>query len=168
MSRGSRFFSIYFSLTLSLILMVTPMPQQWQWLRPEWLTLMLIYWVLREPDKVGVLTAWSFGFVMDIMGEVLLGQYALAMAIVVYLTHRFRNRMRFFLFWQELFVILILIGIGQLILIIIEWLIGHPPRTLLYWSSTVLSVLLWPLLIASCNLNCLVLLVSWRKDRSLQ
>jgi rod shape-determining protein MreD len=146
MSRGTRFISIYFSLLLSLILMILPIPLQWQWLRPEWLTLMLIYWVLREPDKLGVLTGFSFGLMMDILGEVLLGQYALTMTIVVYLTHRFRNRMRFFLFWQELFVILILIGMGQLILITIEWLIGHPPRTLLYWSSTVLSVMLWPLL----------------------
>lgn len=146
MSKGSRFFLIYLSLLLALVLMIIPIPQQWQWLRPEWLSLMLIYWAMREPYKVGVLTGFSFGLAMDIMGEVLLGQYALTMTILVYLTHRLRNRMRFFLFWQELFVILILIGIGQLVLITIEWLIGHPPRTLLYWSSTVFSVALWPLL----------------------
>lgn len=145
MSRGSRYMTIYFSLFLSLILMILPLPLQWQWLRPEWLSLMLIYWALREPDKVGVATAFSFGLAMDVMAEVLLGQYALAMAVLVYLTHRLRNRLRFFLFWQELFVLLILIGMGQLILVTVEWLIGHPPRTLLYWSSTLLSVLLWPL-----------------------
>lgn len=145
MSRGSRFVTIYFSLLLSLILMIMPLPMQWQWLRPEWLSLMLIYWVLREPDKVGVTTAFSFGLAMDVMAEVLLGQYALAMAVLVYLTHRLRNRLRFFLFWQELFVLLILIGMAQLILITVEWWIGHPPRTLLFWSSTLFSVLLWPL-----------------------
>lgn len=137
---------IYFSLVFSLILMILPMPLDWQWIRPEWLSLVLIYWVLREPDKVGVLTAWSFGLIMDMMAEAILGQYALAMAVIVYLAHRFRNRMRFFLFWQEMFVILILIGTGQLILISIEWLIGHPPQTLWYWSSTLLSVIIWPLL----------------------
>jgi rod shape-determining protein MreD len=136
---------IYLSLFLALILMIVPLPLSWQWMRPEWITLMLIYWVLREPDKVGVLTGWSLGLVMDIVGGVLLGQYALAMAVVVYLTHRLRNRMRFFLFWQELFVVMILIGFSQLLLVTIEWLIGHPPRTVWYWSSTVLSVLLWPL-----------------------
>lgn len=136
---------IYLSLLLALILMIVPLPLSWQWMRPEWITLMLIYWVLREPDKVGVLTGWSLGLVMDIVGGVLLGQYALAMAVVVYFTHRLRNRMRFFLFWQELFVVMILIGFSQLLLVTIEWLIGHPPRTVWYWSSTLLSVLLWPL-----------------------
>ncbi len=145
MTRGS-YLSIYCSLFMALILMIVPIPQEWQWSRPEWLTLLLIFWVLREPNKVGVLTGFCFGFLMDILAQVLLGQYALAMTIVVYLTHRLRNRMRFFLFWQELFVVLILIGISQLILISIEWLIGHPPRTLWYWSSTLLSVLLWPVL----------------------
>lgn len=138
--------TIYVSLTIALILMILPMPFAWQWLRPEWLALMLIYWSLQEPDKVGVLTAWSFGLILDMMAEALLGQYAFTMAVLVYLTHRLRNRMRFFLFWQELFIIFILLGIGQLMLVSIEWLIGHPPRTLWYWSSTVLSVIFWPLL----------------------
>lgn len=142
--RGNRLF-IYFSLFLALILMMMPLPKAWQWFRPDWMSLILIYWVLREPDKVGVLTAWNLGLIMDIVNGVLFGQYALAMSVVVYLTHRLRNRLRFFLFWQELFMVMILLGLGQLILNVIEWLIGHSTFSWWYWSKTLLSVLLWPL-----------------------
>jgi len=139
-----KIFMIYLSLNLALLGMIVPFPYHWQWIRPEWISLMLIYWVFREPARVGVATGWMIGLCMDVLGGVLLGQYALAMALLTYLAHLLRNRLRFFPFWQQAFVILVLVGIGQLILLLIQWFIGRPPRTLLYWSSTLTSVLLWP------------------------
>lgn len=140
----SKMGAIYFSLVLSLIAMIIPLPQSWQWVRPEWVTLALIYWVFREPERVGMVTGWLVGLLMDLLGGNLLGQTAAMMVVVVYLARLLRNRLRFFPFWQQAFVILVLVGIGKLTWLLVQWLMGHPPRTLLYWSSTVFSVLLWP------------------------
>lgn len=136
--------SVFTSIILAWMLMIVHIPFQMQWLRPEWLTLVLIYWVLTRPHIVGIEVGFCAGFGMDVLGGVLLGQYALSMAIVVYLTHQLRHRMRLFPFWQQAFVVLILVGFGQLTLLLVQWLIGQPPRTLWYWSSTLSSVALWP------------------------
>lgn len=144
MGSVQRVLPIFLSLGFALLLMILPIPIQWQWLRPEWLTLFLIYWVLRDPEWVGVTMAWCVGLVMDTLGGVLLGQYALAMAVVVYLAHLLRYRLRLFPFWQQAFAVLVLVGVGQLILLTVQWLIGHPPKTILYWGSTITSVVLWP------------------------
>lgn len=136
--------ALIFSIFCALGLMTIHLPYQWQWLRPEWLSLVLIYWVFARPQLVGVGVAWLAGFVMDILGDVLLGQYAMAMAIVVYFTHLLRHRVRLFPLWQQAFVVIVLVGFGQLSLLTIQWLIGHPPRTIMYWSSTLTSALFWP------------------------
>jgi rod shape-determining protein MreD len=144
MTKLHRAFPIFLSLGFALLLMIIPLPIRWQWFRPEWLTLFLVYWVFRDPEWVGVMTAWFVGLIMDILGGVLLGQYALAMAVVVYFAHLLRHRLRLFPSWQQAFAVLILVGFGQLILVTVQWLIGRPPKTILYWGSTVTSVLLWP------------------------
>lgn len=136
--------ALLFSLLMAWGFMIVHLPYQWQWLRPEWLSIVLIYWVFVRPKWVGVVVAWSAGFVLDVLSGALLGQYAMAMAIIVYFAHLLRHRVVLYPFWQQAFVILVLVGFGQLALLTIQWLIGHPPRTLMFWSSTLTSVLLWP------------------------
>lgn len=137
-------FFVFISIIIAWMLMIVHLPHQWQWLRPEWLSLVLIYWVFTRPHIVGVGIGWIAGFGLDIFGDGLLGSHALAMAIVVYLTHQLRNRVRLFPFWQQAFVVLVLVGLGQLTLLAIQWLIGQPPRTAWYWASCLTSVILWP------------------------
>ncbi len=136
---------IAFSFVIAWVLMILPLPYEIHWFRPEWINLVLIYWVMREPHLVGVGTAFSVGLIMDGLRGLVLGQTALAMTIIAYLTHSLRRRLQLHFFWQQALCILVLVGLGQLTLLLIRWLIGHPPETLLVWSSTLTSVLLWPL-----------------------
>lgn len=139
-----QFIVIFFSFFVALILMIIPLPYDWQWVRPECLTLVLIYWVFALPQTVGVVTGWCVGLAMDILGGVLLGQHALAMAIVAYFAYVLRNRLRLFPFWQQALIVFVLVGLGELLLLLVQWLMGHPPKTPLYWASTLSSVLVWP------------------------
>lgn len=126
--------------------MIVPLPIDWQWYRPEFVTLVLIFWVFVLPQSVGVITGWCLGLIMDMLGGVLLGQHALALSIVAYFAYVLRNRLRIFPFWQQLIMVFGLVGLGELILLAVQWLIGQPPSTPLYWVSTVSSVLCWPLI----------------------
>ncbi len=139
-----QFFQIFVSFFVAWLLMILPMPFDWQWLRPDWLTLVLIYWIFTLPQSVGILTAWCAGLVMDILSGGILGQQALSMVVVAFFARTLRYRLRLFPFWQQALGILLLVGLKDLVLLLVQWLIGHPPRTLLYWASTVSSVLLWP------------------------
>jgi rod shape-determining protein MreD len=136
--------TILISFLIAAILMMLPYPKALHWLRPEWVALVLIYWAFRVPESVGVIPAWCVGLVMDIVTASPLGQYALSMTIIVYLAHFLKNRMKHFPRGQQALVIFMLIGIGQLVVLGVQWLIGHPPASLWFWASTVVSMLMWP------------------------
>jgi len=50
---------IYLSLLCGYLLSLLPMPEWAQIYRPQWLALILIYWCMAVPERVGV----GFGFV---------------------------------------------------------------------------------------------------------
>lgn len=139
-----QFIFVLFTFLLAWILMIIPLPYEWRFIRPEWLSLVLIYWVLKLPRHIGVITAWCVGFVMDSLGGAILGQYAMALTIIAYFTHLLRTRLGLTPFWQQSIVILVLVGFGQLAILMVQWFTLHPPKTPLYWVSSLTSVLIWP------------------------
>lgn len=126
------------------ILMILPIPHDWQYVRPEWLTLVLIYWIFVHPQWVGIATAWCVGLVMDSLYGGILGQYALSLTMVAFFARFLRYRIRLIPVWQQALVIFALIGINESILFLVQWMIGHPPRTIYYWVPMITSMLLWP------------------------
>lgn len=135
---------IFFSFILGAILMIMPFPHWGHWLKPEWMSVILIFWVVFEPQLIGVGVAWCLGFLMDGLKGGWLGQTALAMAVVSYLAQILGARLRFQPFWHQALCILVLVGLGQLILLMTRWIAGAPPSTDLVWISTLTSVLVWP------------------------
>jgi rod shape-determining protein MreD len=133
------------SFIMGLILMIIPLPFNAHWFKPEWSSLILVFWVISEPQLVGVGIAWCIGLLMDALKGDLLGQTALAMSMIAYLAQALGPRIRLQPFWHQLLCMLVLVGLGQLVLLSIRLLIGYPPQTGLVWLSTLSSVLVWPL-----------------------
>ncbi len=73
---------IILTLLMALILTILPLPDWAQMLRPQWYTLVLIYWVLALPLRVGVGIGWLVGIQVDVMTGTLLGQHALSLALI--------------------------------------------------------------------------------------
>jgi rod shape-determining protein MreD len=131
------------------ILMIIPMPHGWQWLRPQWLAMVILFWVFTPTSYVGVLEAWFAGLILDILSGAILGQYALAMVVMAFLADLFRTRARQRPLWQQTLIMTFLVGSGQVTALLAQWLIGHPPKTILYWGSTLTSMIIWPLVFRS-------------------
>lgn len=135
------------SLIIAFILMFLPIPMDWQWIRPNWVALVLIYWIFVSPSSIGVITGWVAGLSLDILGGSLLGQHALSLAIIAYLAQILRYRLRLFSFWQQALSVLVLVGLGQFVELSVQWFIGHPPQSILYWVPSLSSLCLWPLIV---------------------
>lgn len=135
---------IVLSFALALMLAAVPLPPWAAPYRPEWVTMVLIYWCLALPERVGVGAGWTAGLLLDVMGGSLLGQHALAFAIVAYLILRLYQRIRLFPLWQQALSILILIALEQMISLWIRGITGKPPQTWIYWMPALTSMLLWP------------------------
>lgn len=137
-------FWIVLSVLLALLLSLVPLPYWASWFRPEWLLLVVIYWAMALPHRVSIGSAWCLGLLLDALNGTLLGEHALAFSIVAYVTVKLHLRIRLFPLWQQALSVLGLVYLYQLVLFIIQGVIGQLPTTLWYWLPTLSSMLFWP------------------------
>lgn len=140
------YFAISLSFIVALCLSMLPMPNFMYWLRPCWVTLLLIYWVVRTPNKVGVFSGFAVGISLDLLRGSLIGSMGFTLSIVAYFTTLLRFRLRQTNFGVQLFIILALVGIEQIISLLIQLLFNEIIINFSYVIPTLVSVAVWPFL----------------------
>lgn len=128
----------------ALLLTIIPLPEWARYLRPDWVGLVLIYWCMALPERVGVGTGWFTGLLVDLLSGTLLGQHALSLTVIAWLTLKLHRRVRLFPVWQQALTILVLLALHQLLALWISNIIGRPGVPWYYWAPSVTGMLLWP------------------------
>ncbi|MFZ0788812.1 MAG: rod shape-determining protein MreD [Chromatiaceae bacterium] len=136
--------AVILSLAAALFLSILPMPSVAEELRPEWVTLTLIFWALTLPDRVGVFWAFCVGLVLDVAAGTLLGQHALGLSVVVYLAVTLHQRVQIYPLWQQTLFVWVLLLVERLLSLWVLGATGQPTPTLIYWAPTFLGLILWP------------------------
>ena len=136
---------VLLSLLAAFALTIVPLPDIIAPARPEWVLLVLIYWGMAFPRRVGILVGFLAGLFLDVLQHQLLGQNALTMATVMFIVLQIYPRMRVFPVWQQAVVVAFLVALTQLLHIWVQGAIGFPPGSSLYWSPILTSALLWPM-----------------------
>lgn len=136
--------AIFLTLLVAIILALLPMPEWTAWLRPAWVLMVLMYWAIMTPNRVGVGVAWAVGLLLDLLYGTLLGEHALAFTIVIYFVNRMHIRLRMFPLLQQGFCVFLFVLLYQLILYCVQGFIGQLPASQLYWLSSVTTLVLWP------------------------
>ena len=136
--------TILLTFILALLLQMFALPDWAQSLRPDWITLVLIYWCIALPERVGVGVGWLAGLMLDVSNGALLGQNALTLAIVAYLALRLHQRIRLFPLWQQSVSVLLLITLHLMLVLWIKGAVGQSTETWAYWLPALTSTLLWP------------------------
>ena len=129
---------------LSLLLTVLPLPEWVRMYRPQWYTLVLIYWTMATPQRVGVGVGWLIGIIVDVITGTLLGQHALALSMIAFITHKMHQRIRLFPLWQQSLTVLVLLLIEKLLQLWVMGAVGQPVPPLLFWAPPLVGMLLWP------------------------
>ena len=148
-ARSNNGWVIWFSLVLALLLSVAPMPTFMEVGRPLWPALLLTYWTLALPHRVGMTTAWLVGIAQDVLYGTLLGQNALILALITFLVLALHQRLRMFPMWQQSLVLMVVFGLAQLVQLWLNALTGNRPPTLLFLLPALVSALLWPWIFAA-------------------
>jgi rod shape-determining protein MreD len=143
-SRAGNGWVVWLTFAIGLLLSVSPMPQFMEILRPLWLALLLAFWTLALPHKVGMTTAWVLGLAEDVLYGTLLGQNALILSLTTFLILSLAQRMRVFAMWQQCLVILVVFGLAQLAQLWLSALTGNRQPTLALLLPALMSALLWP------------------------
>lgn len=147
---------ILLTILLAAILGMAPLPGWLEMWRPEWMALVVIYWVIALPARVGLISAWCVGFFVDVLEGTLLGLNAIALTLIAYAALTLYQRLRMFTPFQQCITVLMLVGVQQLL---IFWVLTatnqNTPPNLAFIFSAMSSALIWPLVF--------VLLRSWRR-----
>lgn len=136
--------TIYTTFAVALLLAVIPVPNWAEAFIPDWVALTLIYWCIATPERVSVGTGWVVGLILDALFGSLLGQHALALTVIAFLTVKLHLQLRMFPRWQQAVSVLILLAIGQLLVIWIRGIVGQAPGTIAYWTPSIVGMVAWP------------------------
>lgn len=142
--RRDRYSIIAATLAIALLLTLLPLPAWLHAMWPYWAALVLVYWCLETQDMISLGLAFFVGLLLDLFTGSLLGLHALSLTVVVYLTVRFRARLRFFPPWQQAVSVLALLLNDRIILLWIISLRGDPLPSLEFWLPPIAGTLVWP------------------------
>ena len=112
--------------------------------RPPWVALVLLYWCFAAPERIGVLTGWGCGLLLDVLVGTLIGQHALALGVVAWLGRRIHRRVRLLPLWQQGVSVFGVIAVDRLIVSWISGLRGLPVDALTLLSVPLAAAVVWP------------------------
>ena len=128
----------------AFMLAIMPLPDWAVEFRPDWVTLVLIYWAMAVPSKIGVTVAWFAGLLLDVSYGTLMGQQAIGLVLVIYVIHLQHLRLRVASLLQQAIVVFFLLLIKQLLTLWVDGMLGRATDSWLYFMPTITSTLLWP------------------------
>jgi len=121
-----------------------PVPDYLAAFRPNWLALVLCYWVLEAPARVGLGVAFLLGLAADLVFGTLIGEQALRLCVIAFIVLRFRPRLRFFTLLQQALAILALLLNDLVVVLMIRVLSGEGLPPWQFWIAPWIGTLIWP------------------------
>jgi len=131
------------SVVAALLLGLLPLPAMLQPLRPYWLALVLVYWLIETPDRVGLGFAFLVGLCGDLAFGSVLGEQALRLVIMAFIIGRFRAQLRFFPLWQQALAVTGLLLNDRVVAAVLHLMLGEPQLPPSFWWGPVSGLVLW-------------------------
>jgi rod shape-determining protein MreD len=132
-------FSMFFAVLLNLL----------PWGRligvPDFVALVLVFWGVHQPRKVGIGTAFCLGLLMDVHDATLLGENALAYTLLSYFAIMVHRRILWFPLWTQAMHVLPLLLLAQGIQFFVRFIISGKFPGWLFFIESVVASILWPL-----------------------
>lgn len=113
---------IYASLFIGFILNIFPWGNH-AWV-PDWLLIVLVYWTINEPRKVGIWLGFALGILMDVQTASILGIHSLSYSLVCFIGIAWHRR------------ILDLQTLGQMLHVLPIFLISNAIQFTIYYVLT--------------------------------
>ncbi len=136
-------FFIGFTLAVALLFNLLP----WRGLSgmPDLIALVLAFWCVHQPRRIGVGIGFVLGLVMDVANGTLLGQHSFAYAALAFAASALSRRLLWFPLWpQAMHVLFVLLG-SQVLMVAMRMATGSPFPGVIYFLGSLISAALWPL-----------------------
>lgn len=136
--------TLLFALVLAAFQLPIGSPEWLGWLRPEWVSMVLFYWVVTTPHRVSMIAVWLFGFGLDLVLANPLGLNGFLLALTTYVAWRFHERLRMVSVLQQAGVLLGLLVLGELLRTVALGLTDGRTFTIAAFVAPLVSAALWP------------------------
>jgi rod shape-determining protein MreD len=132
------------SIGICYLLQLMPLPPALLPFKPFWLALVLTYWALETPERIGLGLMFALGLAGDVLSGELLGEQAARLCVLGFIVLRFRPRLRFFPMWQQSLAVLALLLNDRIFLLMIHAFAGDPLPAPSFWLAPLTGTLAWP------------------------
>jgi len=139
--------AIILTFSLAILLELMTLPYMVLFLRPEWIVLVLLYWLIRHPEKIGIATGASIGFLMDIISGSYFGINMLSMSLISYLVLIMHKRLKMFPISQQSIFVFFIVGIQLMVVYTLKSTIGSSDASMSYLWQALSSALIWPVIL---------------------
>jgi rod shape-determining protein MreD len=136
------------TVVVALVLSELPLPSWLAAVRPAFLVITVLYWSIAAPRVGGIGLGFCSGLALDVFGGSVLGQHALALTAITYVTVREHQKIRLKPSFQQALIMLGALVAYEFILFAIDGWTGHPMTSALRWIHTLTGALIWPLVVA--------------------
>ncbi len=113
---------------------------------PDLLALVLVFWNVHQPRRVGVGVAFAFGLLMDVHDSAVLGQHALAYTLLSFFAITIHRRLLWFGLMSQALQILPLFVSAHVVSLAVRMLVGGMFPGWELMLAPVLESLLWPII----------------------
>ncbi len=133
---------IAFSLMVAFMLNMLP------WGRflgaPDFVALVLVFWGIHQPRKVGIGVAFFMGLLMDVHESTLLGENALAYTLLSYFAIMIHRRVLWFPVMTQAFHVFPLLLMTQAIQVVVRLFVSAKFPGWLHFVESAVAIALWP------------------------
>ncbi len=133
------------TIALSMGLRIVPFNPVVDDFNPDWILLVLIYWSLESPERVGVFNGFLVGLLTDVLTGRLLGQYALIYSLVCYFCVKLHKRIRRYPVPQQSIFVFCCLLFSQLLIFWIESMQASNRLQFTFWLPVLTGTVFWPL-----------------------
>jgi len=145
------------SSVIAAILTLVSLPEWVFYFRPDWLALVVIFWVMVFPDKLSLGYGCINGLFLDLLLVKPFGLNALGFVILSYIASVWSSQIKVLSLWQQSLFVSVLILLFKLIEGTISVFILGFVFTEYYWYSVLGNIIFWPmisiLLSEACRLS---------------
>ena len=113
-------------------------------LAPDFVGLVLAFWCVRQPRRVGLATGWALGLLVDAGNGVLLGQHALAYSVLAFGAMALSRRILWFDLWGQMLHVLLLLEAAQAVSLGVRLAAGAEFPGWSLFAGPAITALLWP------------------------
>jgi rod shape-determining protein MreD len=134
---------VWFTLLLAAVLNIVPLGRAAAF--PDWLALVLAFWAVHQPRRVGIGISFVFGLVMDVHQSAVLGQHALAYSLLAYFAITIHRRLLWFPVLSQAVQVLPLFIAAHVVSFVVRMAAGGMWPGWELMLAPLFEALLWPL-----------------------